>query len=94
MFFLVTSSANEPLVGWVDRPVYGPMATVMGMALGAQRFHLGNGNFETNCVPVDFTANALITSAWDVFNQQRYDRIHILISTNNFIIINKHSLME
>jgi len=37
-------------------------------------------------VPVDFTANALIVSAWDVFNQWKYDRIHVLISVNNFVM--------
>jgi len=58
------------------------MATTMGL----QRYQLGNGNVEINIVPVDFTANALIVSAWDVFNQQRYDGIHILTSTNNFFI--------
>jgi len=85
MFFLVTSSANEPFVGWVDS-IYGPMTTVIATALGLQRFQLGNGNIEINMVPVDFTANALIVSAWDVFNQQRYDRIHILTSANNFVM--------
>jgi len=51
----------------------------MATALGLQRYLLGNGNAEINIVPVDFTANALIVSAWDVFNQQRYVRIHINI---------------
>jgi len=62
------------------------MTTVIATALGLQRFQLGNGNTEINMVPVDFTANALIVSAWDVFNQQRYDRIHILTSVNNFFM--------
>jgi len=47
------------------------MAIIMAMALGLQRYQLGNGNVKINMVPVDFTANALIVSAWDVFNQQR-----------------------
>jgi len=62
------------------------MTTIMAMTLGLQRYQLGNGNVESNMVPVDFTANALIVSAWDVFNQQRYDRIHILTSANNFVM--------
>jgi len=66
--------------------IYGPITTIMTMTLGLQRYQLGNGNVEINMVPVDFTANALIVSAWDVFNQQRYDRIHILTSANNFVM--------
>jgi len=63
------------------------MASIMAVALGIQRFQLGNGNVEINMVPVDFTANALIVSAWDVFNhQQRYDRIHISTSANIFVM--------
>jgi len=72
--FLVTSTADEPFVGWIDS-IYGPM-TIMTIILGLQRYQLGNGNVEINMVPVDFTVNALIVSAWDVFNQQRYDRIY------------------
>jgi len=85
MSFLVTSTANEPFEGWVDS-IYGTMTTVMAMTLGLQRYQLGNGNAESNMVPVDFTANALIVSAWDVFNQQRYDRIHIPTFANNFVL--------
>jgi len=55
----------------------------MATTLGIQRYQLGNGNVEINMVPDDFTANALIVSAWDVFNQQRYDWIYILTSANN-----------
>jgi len=62
------------------------MTTIMTVTLGLQRYQLGNGNAEINMVPVDFTANALIVSAWDVFNQQRYNRIHILTSANNFVM--------
>jgi len=62
------------------------MTTIMAMTLGLQRYQLGNGNVESIMVPVDFNANALIASAWDVFNQQRYDRIHILTSANNFVM--------
>jgi len=62
------------------------MAAIMAITLGLQRYQLGNGNVESNMVPVDFNANALIASAWDVFNQQRYDRIHIVTFANNFVM--------
>jgi len=62
------------------------MNVVIAVATGLQKFQLGNGNVESVMVPVDFNANALIASAWDVFNQQRYDQIHILTSANNFVM--------
>jgi len=52
------------------------MTAVIATALGLQRFQLENGNIETNIVSVDFTANTLIVSASDVFNQQRYNRTY------------------
>jgi len=55
----------------------------MAATLGLQRFQLGNDSTKINMVPVDLTANALIVSAWDIFNQQRYDQIYILTSANN-----------
>ncbi|XP_011700623.1 PREDICTED: uncharacterized protein LOC105457578 [Wasmannia auropunctata] len=65
---IITNSANEPLAGWIDN-LYGPSGIIIPAAAGLQRFQLANGNLVTNIVPVDFTANALIASAWDVFNQ-------------------------
>jgi len=62
------------------------MSVIMAVTLGLQKYQLGKGNVKSIMVPVDFNANALIASAWDVFNQQRYDRIHILTSANNFVM--------
>jgi len=50
MCFLVTSTANELFIGWVDS-IYGPM-TIMAIILGLQRYQLENGNVEINMVPV------------------------------------------
>ncbi|XP_011705929.1 PREDICTED: putative fatty acyl-CoA reductase CG5065 [Wasmannia auropunctata] len=80
---IIISSANEPLVGWVDN-IYGPMGFLTPVALGLQRFLLGNGNLKTNMVPVDFTANALIASAWDVFNQWKKEETMLIY---NFVSI-------
>ncbi|KYM75387.1 hypothetical protein ALC53_14083, partial [Atta colombica] len=65
---IIISSASEPLVGWIDN-IYGPSGFVMSLLLGVARFIHCNGNHKANIVPVDFTANALIASAWDVHNQ-------------------------
>ncbi|XP_071653071.1 putative fatty acyl-CoA reductase CG5065 isoform X3 [Temnothorax longispinosus] len=65
---VVMSSANEPLVGWIDN-MYGPQGVTVTSLLGITRFHRYNPDFKANIVPVDFTVNALIASAWDVCNQ-------------------------
>ncbi|XP_039305879.1 fatty acyl-CoA reductase wat [Solenopsis invicta] len=67
---IVVSCANEPLVGWIDN-MYGPIGIVVSTLLGFTRFHHCDPNVTANIVPVDFTVNALIASAWDVFNQRR-----------------------
>lgn len=68
-FFLVTPSANEPITGWTDN-YYGPTWMTIHSMLGYLRVHNGDDNVRTNIIPVDITINALIASAWDVFNQQ------------------------
>ncbi|XP_071653068.1 putative fatty acyl-CoA reductase CG5065 isoform X1 [Temnothorax longispinosus] len=70
---VVMSSANEPLVGWIDN-MYGPQGVTVTSLLGITRFHRYNPDFKANIVPVDFTVNALIASAWDVCNQFRRDK--------------------
>ncbi|XP_011696469.1 PREDICTED: putative fatty acyl-CoA reductase CG5065 [Wasmannia auropunctata] len=76
---VISPSASEPLVGWIDN-YYGSISFVTAVLCGLTRFFGFNGDFNANLVPVDFTANALITSAWDVFNQCRYDQTHNLLS--------------
>ncbi|XP_067213507.1 putative fatty acyl-CoA reductase CG5065 isoform X1 [Linepithema humile] len=66
---IVISSVSEPAKGWVDT-FYGPTRLTMFSMLGWLRFHYCNNEVRTNIIPVDITINALIASAWDVFNQQ------------------------
>ncbi|TGZ47496.1 Fatty acyl-CoA reductase, partial [Temnothorax longispinosus] len=66
---IVLSSANEPLVGWIDN-MYGPLGITVTSLLGITRFHRCNPDMKANIVPVDFTVNGLIASAWDVGNNQ------------------------
>ncbi|XP_018052176.1 PREDICTED: fatty acyl-CoA reductase 1-like, partial [Atta colombica] len=65
---MVISSASEPLIGWIDN-MYGPTGFARSLLLGVVRFQHCNGNHKANIVPVDFTVNALIASAWDVYSQ-------------------------
>ncbi|XP_011865824.1 PREDICTED: putative fatty acyl-CoA reductase CG5065 isoform X2 [Vollenhovia emeryi] len=69
----VSTTANEPLIGWTDNK-YGPVGVAASMLLGITRVQRCNSNAKTNLVPVDFTINALIASAWDIFNQCRKDK--------------------
>ncbi|XP_011870261.1 PREDICTED: putative fatty acyl-CoA reductase CG5065 isoform X2 [Vollenhovia emeryi] len=67
---IVLATANEPLVGWIDN-IYGPLGIMVNMLLGHTRFHHCNSDLKADLVPVDFTINALIASAWDISNQCR-----------------------
>lgn len=77
----VTLSANEPIAGWGDN-LYGPIGSTISILLGFTRFQWCDPDITANLVPVDFTVNALITSAWDVSNQYRYNQIS---SKNKYI---------
>lgn len=62
---IVTSSAHEPVVGWIDN-LYGPTGVVAGAGTGVLRTMHCDRDINANIVPVDMTVNALITSAWDI----------------------------
>ncbi|XP_011165424.1 fatty acyl-CoA reductase wat [Solenopsis invicta] len=67
---MVTCSANEPFAGWIDNK-YGPIGFLASIMCGFTRFLRCNSDHKANIVPVDFTVNALIASAWDVYKQCR-----------------------
>lgn len=62
---IVTSSAREPVVGWIDN-LNGPTGVIAGAGTGILRTLHCNPDVIANIVPVDMTVNALICSAWDV----------------------------
>ena len=80
-FLLVISSASEPLIGWIDN-MYGPSGFARSLLLGIVRYHRCNGTYKANIVPVDFTVNALIASAYDVRSQYWYDQFYDLYYCN------------
>ncbi|XP_025072855.1 putative fatty acyl-CoA reductase CG5065 [Pogonomyrmex barbatus] len=67
---IVLSSANEPFGGWIDN-TYGPIGILLSSLLGIATFLYSFKHVRADVVPVDFTVNALIVSAYDVFNQHR-----------------------
>ncbi|KAM0735557.1 putative fatty acyl-CoA reductase [Formica fusca] len=67
---IVTPSAREPIIGWGEN-LYGPVGSTLSVLLGLSRFQWCDPDNQANLVPVDFTVNALIASAWDVSNQCR-----------------------
>ncbi|XP_066584284.1 fatty acyl-CoA reductase wat-like [Prorops nasuta] len=65
---IVSSTAEEPVPAWVDN-FYGPVGIVAGTSSGMIRVtNCGSDNI-ANLIPVDLTVNALIASAWDVYEQ-------------------------
>lgn len=67
-FFIVSSIADEPLIGWVEK-YYGPVGITASIFSGLLTFIWVNGEGVANIIPADKTANALIVTAWDVYNQ-------------------------
>ncbi|XP_015125301.1 fatty acyl-CoA reductase wat isoform X1 [Diachasma alloeum] len=62
---IIISCAEEPLPGWIDN-YYGPTGGVAAAQLGILKSVHYKPDIEANVVPVDFTVNGLIASAWDV----------------------------
>lgn len=85
---IVTSTAKEPLVGWIDN-LYGPTGVVAGAGTGVLRTMHCNKRINANIVPVDFCVNALIAAAWDVQNHYKAlqcpGRVSINDDNNNTI---------
>ena len=61
----MVSTAKEPIVGWIDN-FYGPTGITAGATTGLLRTLHCDPNVSANIIPVDYTVNALIASAWDV----------------------------
>uniref|UniRef100_A0A0C9PMV0 Fatty acyl-CoA reductase n=1 Tax=Fopius arisanus TaxID=64838 RepID=A0A0C9PMV0_9HYME len=66
---IVVSSYKEPVAGWIDN-VYGPTGALVGAGAGLIRTLQINKNCTAEIVPVDYTVNALISTAWDVANNK------------------------
>ncbi|XP_025160232.1 putative fatty acyl-CoA reductase CG5065 isoform X2 [Harpegnathos saltator] len=67
---IVTSPAEEPLVGWTDN-YFGPVGLITYYFKGITKYLWIDSKCTANLVPVDKTINALIVSAWDVFNKSK-----------------------
>lgn len=62
---LVISSYREPFKGWIDN-INGPIGIAMGISLGIIRVLHADLNAIPDLVPVDYSTNALLASAYDV----------------------------
>ncbi|XP_032686172.1 putative fatty acyl-CoA reductase CG5065 isoform X1 [Odontomachus brunneus] len=80
---VVTNTAREPLVGWIDNYLTA-MGVIAPFSKGLTRFILCNPDYMADFVPVDITINALIASAWDVFNQPHRKGEKMLIYNSVF----------
>ncbi|XP_014480912.1 PREDICTED: putative fatty acyl-CoA reductase CG5065 [Dinoponera quadriceps] len=83
---VVINAAHEPLAGWVDN-YHTMMGFLAPFSKGLLRFIRCDNKNKIHFMPVDITVNALIASAWDVFNQpkRRGDKMLIYnsVSMNN-----------
>ncbi|KAJ9576068.1 hypothetical protein L9F63_007033, partial [Diploptera punctata] len=67
---IVVSTKKEPTAGWIDN-LYGPTGALVAVGIGMIRTLILNKNAVADLVPSDMTVNALISSAWDVYNRKR-----------------------
>ncbi|XP_025160242.1 putative fatty acyl-CoA reductase CG5065 isoform X1 [Harpegnathos saltator] len=67
---IVVSPAEEPLIGWTDN-YFGPVGLIAYYFKGITKYLWIDSKCTANLVPVDKTINALIVSAWDVFNKSK-----------------------
>lgn len=79
----VTSTAKEPVIGWIDN-LYGPTGVVAGVGTGILRTMHCDRDINANIVPVDMTVNALITCAWDIANRYSTGINHSSLSDSNY----------
>lgn len=63
--FTVLASKNEPVPGWIDN-IYGPTGVVVGSSVGLLRIMECDPEVTANIIPVDFVANTIIASAWNL----------------------------
>lgn len=62
-FFLVISSLQEPVGGWLDN-FNGPVGMMVGGGKGLLRVTLFDGHKTADFIPVDVAIKAMITSTW------------------------------
>ncbi|XP_037944010.1 fatty acyl-CoA reductase wat-like [Teleopsis dalmanni] len=69
---IVIPSCSEPVPGWIDT-LYGPTSILYGAAYGV--LHVLYANIEANAgvVPVDYCANAMLSTAWYTAKSVRQD---------------------
>lgn len=65
LFFLVLGIAREPIVGWVHN-AQGALRMITGTMLGVIRAGYHDDDKIVDLIPVDFVANVIIASAWDM----------------------------
>ncbi|XP_043286437.1 fatty acyl-CoA reductase wat-like [Venturia canescens] len=75
---IIISTAFEPIPGWIDN-FYGPTGAVGAIETGILKTMYCRHSVQANIVPVDFTVNALIVSAWDVASQPQRRAENMLI---------------
>ncbi|KAI5640090.1 male sterility protein domain-containing protein [Phthorimaea operculella] len=62
---IVTSTASEPLKGWIDN-MYGPTGIAVGSTTGILRVMKTDPTVTADIVPVDYVVNCLLVAARDV----------------------------
>ncbi|XP_063904220.1 fatty acyl-CoA reductase wat-like [Zophobas morio] len=67
---IVLNSIEEPVPGWVDN-IYGPIALVIGGALGYIRTIHAYNDILTYLVPVDYVCNCILAATWKTAKERK-----------------------
>lgn len=63
MFFLVISTIQEPIEGWIDN-LYGPSGIIAGCGAGLIRVVKVDPNVRSEFVPADMCVNGIMVAAY------------------------------
>ncbi|CAH1403215.1 unnamed protein product [Nezara viridula] len=81
---IVIGAKEEPSPGYVDN-LYGPTGLAIGIMSGVVHCLLIGTDANADLVPVDYTVNCLIASAWETYTRFVTDRPYTNIPVYNFV---------
>jgi len=88
---VVWCSKSEPEPGWVDN-MNGVSSIITPLIVGVLRTIQLSTDKVADIVPVDYTANALISVMWDTVNRYVYCLLHVTYLNAAYLINNYYDV--
>jgi alcohol-forming fatty acyl-CoA reductase len=93
---ILMSIYKEPFPGWTDN-LNGPMGFSAAVVKGFVHILKSDGSKKSNIIPVDYSVNALLATAWDISCRVRTDDIPVynyVYNENNLTWQDFHDVLE